>query len=200
MFDPTDDAPADDYSVLNDDGTKTYTLAFPRGDLDEVTLRRPIGGDYLKLDGLQGVTDTQITKIALLSGLDGAVITGLDMLDVIALDELWSWFEKNPAPGAREVGDNITNPDGSVTVPLTLTLKANGEDLTEISLRRVGPADMKAGETKHGINARSLEILCRITDVGRIALRQMDCFDYARINAVAADFLQKRPPTGARRS
>jgi len=192
---------ADEFTVLNeDDGSKTYTLAFAVGDVTELRLRRPLGGDYEATDAATGPTERKELMLARLSDLDRKEIAVLDMLDFNTATEIVTWFEQNAAPDARESIDIVFHDDGTATVPLSLPLKSEGQDLIEVTLRRMRPADVKAAEQIRGVNKRAVEMVSRLGNIPRATVRKLDCFDFVRLNNTGADFLQKRPATGEKSS
>jgi hypothetical protein len=192
---------SDDAVVTHEDGSVTYTLAEPCGDLAQVTLRRIKASDLEAADRLSGLNAHSCFLIARLAGLDAETVNRLDGYDYTALKEVIQNFFDAAPDRARTLGEPVTEADGGVTVRLAFPRPSEGMTLDEITLRRVRPADLQACDAIKGDGAaRSIVLLARLANVPQATIRSLDGWDFARLNVVAQGFLSRRRATGARQS
>jgi hypothetical protein len=207
MPDPTDNPDADAElpgRTTNPDGSVTYALAYPVGELTTITQRRMLARDLEASDKLKGSTEQDVFLVARLSGCTVEQIGDeLDAYDFLQLSDISQKLIDNPPPGVDAAFDQAKATDnlGAVTCPLAAPVKSETIEISEIRLRRVKPSDIEAAEAfAGGRTARAIFLISRLGDVPQATIRSLDAFDYMRLNKVSKDFLEKRPKTGAKRS
>ena len=78
------------------------------------------------------------------------------------------------------------NDDGSVTVLLEYPVKRgkDGDEVSEVTLRRMIVADLEASDKAEGDVKKTLMIVSSLTDLPTALLRRIDMDDFERISSV----------------
>ncbi len=126
-------------------GSVGYTLAYPVGDVSELTLRRPRGGDLIEGEKARSALASDCIILAKLSGQDVKFFKGqIDAFDLQTLREIANAFPHAAPPQMDADLDLDVKPEagGGVTIKLAVPVMSEGEEIDGITLRRPNGADM----------------------------------------------------------